>query len=111
MFLIIGTSRNIAMLLNGLENSALGRLEQNGVFIVATAKEVIDSVVVQLNRALDEVIAKAANGTVTEADLAPLREVAQKLDDLTPDVPETQVSTEPMPEPVEGNPGQLSEEG
>ena len=83
---------------------------------MATAKEVIDSITAQLNRAVDEITAKIEAGTVTAEDLAPLQAVAETLDNLAPEVPAEEVPVEPLPEPApveepveegEANPGQL----
>lgn len=60
-----------------------------------TAREDVQAVVTQLGKAKDEILARLAelqtaidNGTVTVADLQPLRDAAQSLDDIVPDVPE-----------------------
>lgn len=98
--------RQIAGEINLQINRIITRVEEQGELTVATAKEVIDSIVAQLNRCADEILAKINSGTVTEADLEPLRAVATKLDEMAPAVPEEETPVEPMPAP-EPNPGQF----
>lgn len=90
--------------MNLVENRVNNNIDAMGGLIVATAKEVIDSIVVQLNRACDEIAAKMEAGTVTVADLEPLRAVATKVDELAPEVPEDETPVEPMPEPTPAEP-------
>jgi hypothetical protein len=66
-----------------------------------TARDDVAAVTAQLSKAKDEILAKLDdlqtaidNGTVTTADLEPLRQAAQSLDDVVPDTP-----PEPAPEP------------
>ncbi len=75
-----------------------------------TAKDDVATVVAELVKAKDEILAKinnlqtaVDNGTVTAADLDPLREAAQALDDIVPDVtaPAEPVVESPAETPVE----------
>lgn len=108
--------RDLAREVQAITNRIITNQDQQGALIVATAKEVIDSIVTQLNRAVEEITAKISEGTVTADDLAPLQAVAETLDNLAPEVPAEEVPVEPLPEvpaeePAEGegedNPGQL----
>lgn len=63
-----------------------------------TAREDLAAVGAQLSKALGELADAINNGTVTDADLQPLRDVAQQLDDLVPDeepVPPAEPPAEP----------------
>ncbi len=62
------------------------------------ARDDVQAIGAQLSKAADEIVgkiadldAKIADGTVTADDLAPVREAAQRLDDIVPDVDETPV--------------------
>jgi hypothetical protein len=61
---------------------------------IMTARDDVQALTAQLGKAKDEILAKLAdlqaaidNGTVTAADLDPLRTTVQSLDDITPDQP------------------------
>lgn len=59
---------------------------------IMTARDDVAAIATQLSKAKDEILAKIADletaineGTVTAADLQPLRDTAQALDDVVPD--------------------------
>lgn len=85
---------------------------------IMSVREELVALAAQLNKVYDEVAglpaviadleAVIAAGTITSEDLAPLREVAQRLDDIVPDAvvepePEPEVPSEPEV-PVEPEP-------
>lgn len=56
-----------------------------------TARDEINAVVAQLNKALGELTTAINEGTVSTSDLDPLRAAAQALDDLNADAEEPPV--------------------
>ena len=78
--------------------------------MMASVKDLLVGIQTQLGKARSEIVgkiaeleAKVADGTITEADLAPLREAAQALDDIVLDVPPVDEPVE-VPEPADPEP-------
>ena len=65
-------------------NQRVDKLEE----MIMSARDDLAAVGAQLNKALTELTTAINDGTVTEADLAPVKAAAQALDDLVPDAPE-----------------------